>query len=373
ITSGLKCGITDYTKNLISELRKFENSEVQYYELQQGIFRFSLLSDILRSDAKIVHIQHEIVMFDRFFGLTSLFIYFYARLMRKKIITTFHSVKSLSNFENEIASRYRKNRIIISFAKIYLKILFKLTSLSSDRILVLSKSAKDVLENEYNIKNISYIFHGFFNPIESDDNTVSLLRKKLGLDSSDKIILLFGYPFENKGYHRVIESMPYVLKKHPEAKIIITGGIGLADPEQCLDYLNRLKQMSKDLKVNSSVIFTEYIPDEEVPCLLSISVIAIFPFEDRQTASGSVATVYSYRIPMIVSDIDAFDFLENGKDCIKIKLGNEMEIVNAINLLLGDFRLCNKFKKNMEARLETKSIKKAAEEHIQVYRQIINE
>jgi glycosyltransferase involved in cell wall biosynthesis len=349
ITSGLKCGITDYTKNLISELRKFENSEVQYYELQQGIFRFSLLSDILRSDAKIVHIQHEIVMFDRFFGLTSLFIYFYARLMRKKIITTFHSVKSLSNFENEIASRYRKNRIIISFAKIYLKILFKLTSLSSDRILVLSKSAKDVLENEYNIKNISYIFHGFFNPIESDDNTVSLLRKKLGLDSSDKIILLFGYPFENKGYHRVIESMPYVLKKHPEAKIIITGGIGLADPEQCLDYLNRLKQMSKDLKVNSSVIFTEYIP------------------------SGSVATVYSYRIPMIVSDIDAFDFLENGKDCIKIKLGNEMEIVNAINLLLGDFRLCNKFKKNMEARLETKSIKKAAEEHIQVYRQIINE
>jgi glycosyltransferase involved in cell wall biosynthesis len=366
----LKCGVFNYTIKLITELQKVKGIDIECIELKPGIFRFYLLREILKKNPDIVHIQHEIVMFDKLFGLTSFFLYFYPFLLRKKVITTFHTVKSQSNFKNEIASKYHKNPIIISIAKIYLKILFQVTNFFSNEILVLSKSGKDTLEKEYNLMNVTYVPHGIFKPKKADDKKLLEFRKRLGLEPKDKIILLFGYPFENKGYHYVIESLPIILKKHPETKVLISGGIGSADPEQCISYINRLKNLAKKMGVTSRVVFTEFIPDNELPYLILNSDVAVFPFEDRLSASGSVSTVYSYKIPIVVSDVKAFDFLENQLDCIKIKVGSKGEIADAISWLLEDLELRTKLFKTMEERLKRFSIGDAAKKHREIYGKI---
>jgi glycosyltransferase involved in cell wall biosynthesis len=365
------CGITDYTKNLMTELKKIENIEINYLELKPGIFRFNLFKNFLNNGYDIIHIQHEIVMFDGYFGLTSLFIYLYIFALRKKAVTTFHTIKSLSNFKNEIASKYSKNPVVIFIAKEYLKVLFKITSIFSSKILVLSRGGECVLKKEYKIKNVRYIPHGFFNPTVIDDKKIFSVRKKLGFDFDDKIILLFGYPFEKKGYHYVLQAFPQILKSNPEAKIVITGAVGLADPGQCLNYLDRLKKISTELNVNSRVVFTGYIANAEVPCLIALSDMAIFPFEERQTASGSIATVYSYKIPIIVSDIKTFDFLENEIDCVKINIRDNESIIRAAIRLLGDPEFCEELKKNMEKKFKNMSIEKSGKELARLYAEIL--
>jgi glycosyltransferase involved in cell wall biosynthesis len=366
ITSGLECGITRYTKELISEISK-KHIKVDCVPLNPGIFRFNILRDIIRLKPDIVHIQHEIVMFDKFFGVTSFFIYLYAFLTRRKTVTTFHTVKSLENFENEIADKYR-SPIRIPFAKLFIKFSFKMVSLFSAQIIVLTETAKNVLKNEYKIKNVVYIPHGFFDPCEVDNEALSKFREVLGLKSNDEMLLLFGYPFENKGYEYVIKSLPLVLKRHPEAKLVITGGIAHADPEQCITYISELKEMARRLMVELSIIFTDYIPDEDVPYLIMSADVGIFPFKSRQSASGALSTVYPYKKPIIVSDIPVFDFLEDKNDCIKVNVKNEEELAGAINLIFDNPEMSSKLRKNIDRRINVLSIERAAREHMNIYK-----
>ncbi len=366
ITSGLECGITRYTKELTSEIIKM-HIKVDCVPLNPGIFRFNILRDIIRLKPDIVHIQHEIVMFDKFFGVTSFFIYLYAFLTMRKAVTTYHTVKSLENFENEIADKYR-SPIRIPFAKLFIKCSFKMISLFSAQIIVLTETAKNVLKNEYKIKNVVYVPHGFFYPYGVDNDVLSTFREVLGLKFSDKMLLLFGYPFENKGYEYVIKSLPLVLKKHPEAKLVITGGIAHADPDQCLSYISKLKALAKRLMVDHSIIYTGYIHEEEVPYLISSADVAIFPFKPRQSASGAFSTVYPYKIPIIVSDIPVFDLLENRIDCIKLNVENGEELADTINLILDNPEMSNKLRENVDRRINVLSIERAAREHINIYK-----
>ena len=370
ITSGLECGITRYTKELTSEIIK-THIKVDCVPLNPGIFRFNILRDIIRLKPDIVHIQHEIVMFDKFFGVTSFFIYMYAFLTMRKAVTTFHTVKSLENFENEIADKYC-SPILIPFAKLFIKFSFKMISLFSAQIIVLTETAKNVLKNEYKIKNVVYIPHGFFNIDGIDNDVLSKFREALGLKSTDKMLLLFGYPFENKGYEYVINSLPLVLKRHPEAKLVITGGIAHADPDQCLSYTSMLKALAKRLMVDYAIIFTDYIPDEDVPYLISSADVAIFPFKARQSASGAFSTVYPYKIPVIVANIPVFDFLEDKKDCIKVNVENEEELAGAVNQILDKSNLLSKVCEKLDRKMEDLSIERIAKKHVRLYNDIMS-
>jgi len=370
ITSGFGCGVTNYTKKLIFELKKHKNIELECSELRPGFFRLYLLREIFQKKPDIIHIQHEIVMFDDFLGISSIMIYMYAIFMRKKIVTTFHTVKSLINFENEIAGKYLRYPGIVFFAKQFIKYSFKLIDHFSDRIIVLTEASKSVLEKEYKIRNVKYIFHGFFNTENVDMDDITAFRKELGIGLDEKVILLFGYPFEKKGYHHVIKSLPHVIKKHPKTKVVITGGIANADPDQTISYLTILKKLSIELGVEKHVIFTDYIPDEKVPHLIASSQLAVFPFEDRQTASGSLLTVYPYKKPLVVSDIPVMDFLDDEVDSIKVEKGNENEIASAINLIFDDPNITNKLQSNMNDRIESLSIGKMAEEHFKLYKEL---
>jgi glycosyltransferase involved in cell wall biosynthesis len=354
ITSGLRCGVSDYTQKLVSELQKIRGLDIETIEVEPGFIRVKLFIEIWKKKPDIVHIQHEIVMFDRFFGLTSIPIYIYTRLLGRSVITTVHTV----------------NPVLIAFAKPYFKLLFKLTSAFSDCLLVISKGSKKVLEEEYGLKNVRYISHGFFKSVETDPEKLTEFRRQMGIKPENKVILLFGYPFEKKGYHHVIEAMPQVLKRIPEGLLIITGGLAKADPEQCRSYLERLKRMTRDLNLESNVLFTDYIPAEDLPRLIMNADVAVFPFEDRQSASGSVATVYSYKIPMVVSDIKAFDDLTDGIDCTKVSLDDKSEIAKALITLIQDKEARERLKMNMESRLKSESIDQAAKKHAELYNEI---
>jgi glycosyltransferase involved in cell wall biosynthesis len=372
ITPNIRCGIDIYTENLVRELKKKAKISINSVPLKPGFFRFYVLGDIIKKKSDIVHIQHEIMTFDRFLGLTAILIFLYTFLTRRKTITTFHTVKSIANFETEIASQYRKNRFLMFLAKHFIKYSFTLVSFFSDQIIVLTKNARDVLEKEYEIRNAVYIPHGFFNPTKVNEKELYKFRASLGIGPNDKVILLFGFAYEFKGYHHVIKSLPSFLKNHPETKLVITGSVSQTDPKQCENYLSILKKMAKSLNLEHNVIFTNYIPDEEVPTLITSSDVVIFPYDPTQSASGTVSTVLPYKKPIIVSNTPAFDFLENGVDCIKVNVKEEKELASSIGLLFDNPVVSNRLRKNIERKVRDMSIENVAEEHMHIYKCLVH-
>jgi len=367
---GIRCGIDIYTENLIVEMHKKEQLSINSVQLKPGFFRFYVLKDAIIKKPDIVHLQHEIMTFDRFLGLTAILICLYAFLTRRKTITTFHTVKSVTNFENEIAGQYKTNRFLIFIAKYFIKYSFKFISFFSDQIIVLTKNAREVLEKEYKIMNAVCIPHGFFTPTKVNEKELYEFRESLGIRTKDKVILLFGFAYEFKGYHHVIKSLPAVLKNHHKIKLVITGGISQTDPKQCENYISKLKKMVESLNMEHNVIFTRYIPDDRVPDLITASDVVIFPYDSTQSASGTVSTVLPYKKPVIVSNIPAFDFLENGVDCIKVNVKEEKELAGSICLLFDTPEISNRLSKNIERKVKGMSIEKAVDKHILIYKRL---
>lgn len=99
---------------------------------------------------------------------------------------------------------------------------------------------------------------GQFNP--SIMPTILEIRKKLNLPEKGPIIGTVGRLQRWKGMHGLIEAMPIILKKYPDANCVIIGGEHGLEP----DYLSYLKKRIDCLKLKDKVVlagFQKNIPE----------------------------------------------------------------------------------------------------------------
>src|SRR3989338_4634483 len=80
------------------------------------------------------------------------------------------------------------------------------------------------------------------------------IRKKLKLDSKDKVLLFVGRLSPHKNVHSLIDIFNDAGKKIPNLKLIIVGKHTFSD------YFEKLK-----MKSNKNVIFVESADDDELP------------------------------------------------------------------------------------------------------------
>ncbi|NQT49230.1 glycosyltransferase family 4 protein [Candidatus Kuenenbacteria bacterium] len=92
-----------------------------------------------------------------------------------------------------------------------------------------------------------------------------------------KIILTVGRLVERKGHDKVIEAMPEILEKIPNAVYIIVGqGKQLSD----------LKTKAEEIQVKDKVLFFTDMMDNELPTFYELADVFIMP--SRQLANGDV-------------------------------------------------------------------------------------
>jgi mannosylfructose-phosphate synthase len=84
---------------------------------------------------------------------------------------------------------------------------------------------------------------------------------KQELDLSGPIVLALGRIAENKGYDLLLEAMPVVFKRVPEAQLLLA--VGSREPNHDeVELINQLRQKAEELGILSRVIFRDYIPDD---------------------------------------------------------------------------------------------------------------
>ena len=101
-----------------------------------------------------------------------------------------------------------------------------------------------------------------FKPKSDDDAT----RKRFNV-KDNKAVLFLGKINRYYNLEFVLKAIPYVLKDFPHTKFLFVGDG---------DYLNHLKELSHRLKIEEAVIFTGFLPPEEIPNIINLCDICVF-------------------------------------------------------------------------------------------------
>ena len=141
----------------------------------------------------------------------------------------------------------------------------------------------------------------------------------MNIQENEKIILFFGFVREYKGLIHIINAMPEIKNALENVKLYIVGDFA-GDKEQYIEKINILN-------VNDCVkIFDGYIPDEEVENFFAAADVVVLPYESA-TQSGIVQIAYSFRIPVIVTNVGGLpEVVEDGKTGYIVEVNNDSEL-----------------------------------------------
>ena len=196
------------------------------------------------------------------------------------------------------------------------KFLFKRIHQAPDKIQAISKYLAQRAKN-FGAKDIEVIPNGInleqFNPALRDKQKhriicVAHLRKK-------------------KGHKYLINSMPKILEKFPDAKLVLTG----EGPER-----KNLESEIKSLELKESIELKGKLNAEQVQRELSSAEAFVLPsiFEGQGIA---ILEAQASGVPVIASDTGGIpDIIEDGKTGILVEPKNSEQIANAVIKVFSD-------------------------------------
>ena len=149
----------------------------------------------------------------------------------------------------------------------------------SDQVIAVSNYTKNEAISITDIQKIITI-PNFVNTTEFFPQSTRECRKKFQLHHSDKILLSLSRLVKRKGHDIVIRAIQIVKEKIPEIKYLIAG---TGDNP----YKKMLKQLVKDLELQSYVHFVGYIEENKKPLLYNASDVYIMNSLDTDQKGDS--------------------------------------------------------------------------------------
>ncbi len=282
-----QCGIATFTTDLVESISAeapdiecwavamndkpegYPYPEKVHFEISRNKLNdYSIASQFLNiSQTDIVCVQHE---FGLFGGPAGSHLLKLLSDLRMPVVTTLHTVLK------DPPPEYRA-------------VMCKLSDLS-DKLVVMSHKAEDFLKDIYNVPEdkIAFIHHGIPDTPFIDS---SFNKDKFGVEGK-KVLLTFGLLSPNKGIENVLQALPAVIKKYPEAVYIV---LGTTHPNILKfhgdEYRIMLQQLVRKLGIGEHVIFqNRFVELKELCEFLGIADIYITPYlEEAQITSGTLA------------------------------------------------------------------------------------
>jgi phosphatidylinositol alpha-1,6-mannosyltransferase len=158
---------------------------------------------------------------------------------------------------------------------------------------------------------------------------ISLLQR-YGLNGDDKILLTVSRMVDTeqyKGYDRVLEALPAVITVYPNLRYLLVGKYDVVEKA-------RLDAIIGKLQLQQHVIFTGFVPDNEMPLHFKLADLFIMPSEKEGFGIVFIEAMF-YGLPVIAGNKDgSVDALCNGELGTIVNPDNLDEIINAIQKIL---------------------------------------
>jgi len=333
-------GVASYTKNLAESLKRVSPSldifvvadrrpNIPDRYIDQGIkvyrifdkeisYFFKIFQALRRIKPDVVHIQHEYFLYGGpFFASLFHLLVLLSRMASRKVVVTLHGVIPLNLLKD---SKFRRENGIVGpswLLKVGLWVVTKLTTLLTHIVIVHEPFLKNCLVSDYGVdkERIKMIPHGVENVelIPQDE-----AMKKLGLQGK-KTILFFGYLTGYKGLEILIEAYRWVANWTNRTILIIAGGEHprLKHKLWYQQWLNQLirkaERVRQELRGRGEILFTGYMPEENIPIYYSAADLITLPYTVRISASGPEALAIAFSKPVILENPESFNIPHNPK------------------------------------------------------------
>jgi len=153
------------------------------------------------------------------------------------------------------------------------------------------------------------------------------VKRELGFNPDDLAIVSVGRLYARKGLFTLIESMPAIVKRFPNAKFIISG-------KGQSDEMHKLNSYAEKLGVKNNIIFTGYYPDKKLPKLYQAADIFAFStfYEHHPFA---VLEALSTGLPVVTTTVGGIpETIESGKNGFLVEPFNPKALGEKILYLL---------------------------------------
>lgn len=196
------------------------------------------------------------------------------------------------------------------------------------RVIAVSQPVKEHLINDFglNEKNITLIYNGIDAARFKNQNPQSRteIKKSLGLDDAP-VVGIIGRLSDVKGHSYLIEAMHEVLKKIPQARLLI---VGEGKMKKKLVFLCRQRGIEK------SVLFIPSVRETgDILCAMDVFVMPSL----KEGLGLALMEAMAAGLAVIGSDVGGIkDLVQDGLNGLLVKPANAGNLAGAITALLGD-------------------------------------
>jgi 1,2-diacylglycerol 3-alpha-glucosyltransferase len=279
---------------------KFENSNkvvripgipVGIYDYRlTGIYPLRAIEIIKKWDLDVIHSHTE-------FGIGT-----FARIIAKQfdipLVHTYHTM--YEDYVHYLTKGYfngASRRIVEYLTKFY-------CDKTATELIVPTKKTYDLFKEKYKVdRSVHIIPTGIeidrFYKEKYEKKELEELRKKIGINKDDFVILFVGRLGKEKSVDLLIDSHTHFVKKHPNVKLLIIGD----GPD-----METFKKMVVKSKLTDKVIFTGKVPWEEVPKYYQLATI--FATASRSETQGlTVIEAMAASVPVVAADDESFKMI----------------------------------------------------------------
>src|SRR5438309_1809820 len=342
-----RCGIATFTGDLIAAVRAIDpastcrlaaideptvlrpyGSEVRWRIRQRDVESYRAAArSINASNADAVSVQHEFGLYGTWTeptfaaGRWTESVYTdhlrpFLEELRKPVVTTMHTV-----LPRPSPSMRETVRAI--------------SELSSE-VIVMASTAVDILAAEYGATGVPRVIPHGMPAIEPHGR--QRLKEKLGVEGRT-IISTFGLVDPRKGLQYMIEAMPGVVSRHPDALYLIAGQ---THPDllraQGEDYRKSLVAQMHSLGMDDHVAFIDhYMSQRDIIELLLATVVYVTPYLDpNQITSGTLSYALGAGKAVVSTKyLHASEALTDGRGVL-VEFRDPGQLGRAVVAILGD-------------------------------------
>jgi glycosyltransferase involved in cell wall biosynthesis len=207
--------------------------------------------------------------------------------------------------------------------------IFRLASEMATRALLMANSVSVLLSGyrrtlveKYSAENVLLGTHGTFAPCPSAPDFT-----KRG--NPEHRILAIGHWGTYKRLETLMDAFPDVLKKVPNARLIVGGANHHTKP----GYWESIRASLKDA---SGIEFRGYIPEEAIPDVFQTSTIVVIPYDSATGSSGPAHQACEYGVPIVCADLADFRDMAADEDMAIdfYKVGDATDLANKLIAIL---------------------------------------
>jgi len=325
-------GVSDYVYHLASELGRSSNLTIittrkaksSVYELYPVFDSFSMyeyvqaLRIIHKLNPDTVNIQYTAYLYGWWRFELVFFLALCRLFLRSQLVVTFHELCdplfiSPVNFVRSLIHR--------------LKLPFLL--LLSEKIVVTTKTRYEVLKRLLILNKVYIATIGVnIKKLPLNRPLLSTLKKRYRISPDETVFSMFGTVSGDKDYETLFLALKGLKAKW---KLLVVGSS--SEKRYKKPYL-----LAKRLGLNKNIVWTGFLPEQEVSAILQLSDIYLIPYTHGVAGRfGTFPVGFEFGLPTITTiGRDTPQFLKNGENLLLVQKRDFKELGAAINKLVQD-------------------------------------